>query len=319
MLGGNRYIGLNLVAELARQGHDVTVVNSHAVPMPAGVRRLHADRQVPGELIDVISEHRDAFDIVYDNTAYHVTDLRPLVELFTDRVAQFVFTSTAAVYRRSFVQPIGETFARHPAGSADPRKAYGVAKVECEDYLLGIGASLPVTVLRVGHTIGPRSPLVTREPIYFARLEQGRPIPIPGEGFPFVQLVHVADVARAMVAVAGNDRTNGQVYNINGSELTSVFGCVTLMARVVGVQPNIVQVPLDLARRSTTPLVHWGEGLVGGAMYSIDKATAELDWRPQFGLLDGYRDSYEWFKTEGRDRYVFDFTADDQILAQIAV
>lgn len=317
VLGGNRYIGLNLVFELVRQGHDVTVVNSHVVPLPDGTRRLHADRRVPGELAAVLADHRDDFDIVYDNTAYHVNDLEPVVEAFLGRASQLVFTSSTAVYRRSYVHPIAETFARHPAGSDDPRKAYGVGKVQCEDYLLGLTELIPVTVLRVGHTIGPMSPLASREPSFFARLEQGRPIPIPAEGFPFVQLVHVADVARAMVAVAGNDRAFGEVYNINGAEVASILGCVVLMARAVGVVPNIVHVPMEIARDARMPLVHWGEGLVGGAMFSIDKALADLDWAPQFGLEDGYRDSYRWFVAEGRDRYEFDFTADDDILAQL--
>ena len=47
VLGGNRYIGLELVFELARQGHEVTVLNSHEAPLPDGARRLHGDRQQP--------------------------------------------------------------------------------------------------------------------------------------------------------------------------------------------------------------------------------------------------------------------------------
>jgi nucleoside-diphosphate-sugar epimerase len=295
----------------------VTVINSHEAAMPDGARRFHADRQVPGELVAALADLGDDFDIIYDNTAYHVSDLEPVVAEFRDRSPQLVFTSSTAVYRRSYVHPIVETFARHPAGSDDPRKAYGVGKVECEDHLLGLAEIMPVTVLRVGHTIGPMSPLGSREPSFVARLEQGRPSPSPAEGFPFVQLVHVADVARAMVAVAGNERTAGQVYNVNGAEVASIHGMVVLMARAVGVAPNIVNVPIEIARRARVPLVHWGEGLVGGSIFSIDKALADLDWAPQFGLEDAYRDSYRWFATKGRSRYEFDFSADDAILEQL--
>ena len=34
--GGNRYIGLDLVRELAAAGHEVTVINSHVAPLPEG-------------------------------------------------------------------------------------------------------------------------------------------------------------------------------------------------------------------------------------------------------------------------------------------
>ena len=65
------------------------------------------------------------------------------------------------------------------------------------------------------------------------------------------------------------------------------------------------------------PLVHWGEALLGGMVFSIDKALRDLEWTPRFGLADGYRDSYEWFAREGRDRYEYDFSRDDAVLAQL--
>jgi nucleoside-diphosphate-sugar epimerase len=242
-----------------------------------------------------------------------------MVDLFAGRVQHLVFTSSVAVYRRSFVQPVLESSPTHAAGDPDPRKAYGVGKVECEQYLLDQHrlTGLPVTCLRVSHTIGPKSPLATREPAFFRRLELGRPILIPGEGFPFVHLVHVQDVADLMASVVGDERAAGQTYNVAGSEVSSVYGCIRLMARAVGVEPHIVHVPLEVARGARPPLVHWGEALVGGAMFSIDKALAELDWRPRFGLEDAYRDSYAWFDAGGRDRYDFDFTADDELLARL--
>jgi nucleoside-diphosphate-sugar epimerase len=315
VLGGNRYIGLHLVFELARQGHDVTIMNSHEAAMPDGARRLHGDRQVPGTLAEVLGPHRDDFDVVFDNTAYATKDLEPMIELFSGRVQHFVFTSSVAVYKRSYIQPVQEHFARHAPGDEDPRKGYGVNKVRCEDLLAT--TDLPWTTLRVTHTIGPKTPLPTREPNFFKRLEEGRPILIPGEGFPFVHLVHVQDVADLMASIPGNPNAIGKIYNVAGSEITSITGCITLMARAAGVTADIVNVPMEIARRARPPLLHWGEALVGGAMFSIDRALADLDWAPSFGLEAAYRDSYEWFDREGRDRYEYDFSADDAVLGQL--
>jgi len=319
VLGGNRYIGRHLVEELAGRGHEVTVLNSHPSPLPEGVRRWHGDRRVPGVLESVLDDHRHDFDVVYDNTSFQVTDLEPLAALFAGRIEQFVFTSSVAVYKRSYLHPVHESSPRHDPADRDPRKAYGVGKVQCEDYLSALHAEhgFPATSLRVSHTIGPYSPLVTREPIFFARLEQGRPILVPGEGFPFVHLVHVADVARLMASVAGNPRAVGQVYNVGGSEITSILGCMRLMGRAAGAEPTIVHVPIDLARRLPRPLLHWGEALLGGTIYSVDKARRDLAWEPQLGLEAGYRDSYAWFSREGRDLYEYDFTFDDEVLAQL--
>ena len=161
------------------------------------------------------------------------------------------------------------------------------------------------------------SPLASRDPIFFARLEAGRPILVPGEGFSFVHLIHVADVASLMASIAGNERAPGRIYNVAGREVTSILGAVEMMARAVGVKPRVVHVPLDIARAQPTPLVHWGEALVGGMIFSIDTALTDLDWSPRYGLEDGYRHSYEWFAAGGKDRYEFDFSADDAVLAQL--
>ena len=58
----------------------------------------------------------------------------------------------------------------------------------------------------------------------------------------------MADVASLMASIMGNDAAIGQIYNVSGTELTSILGCVRLMASAAGVEPNIVHVPIDLAR-----------------------------------------------------------------------
>jgi nucleoside-diphosphate-sugar epimerase len=303
--GGNRYIGLDLVFELARRGHDVTVVNSHEAPLPPGARRIHCDRTQPGALAAALAPHRDAFDVIFDHTAY--------------RTQHYVFTSSQAVYRRSYVQPLREPFRRHAPDNPDPRAAYGVGKVQCEDHLLSLWASerLPVTILRVGHTLGPRSPAATRDPALFARIEAGRPILIPAEGFAALSLVHTKDVARLMASLIGNETVKGEAYNVSGVEATTIVGVVHLVAKAMGMAAKVVEVPMEVARRQRPPLLHWGEGLNGAAILSIDKALRDIDWTPQFGIEDGYRDSYEWYLREGRGRYEFDFSQDEALLAQL--
>lgn len=317
--GGNRYIGVDLVFELARRGHEVTVVNSHEGPMPEGARRIHCDRTQPGALTAALADRRDAFDVVFDHTAYRPSDMGPLIELFRGRVSHYVFTSSQAVYRRSYVQPLREHFRRHAPDNTDPRSAYGVGKVQCEDHLLGLWKSegLPVTILRVGHTLGPRSPAATRDPGLFARLETGRPVLIPGEGFAAMSLVHTLDVARLMASLIGNERVKGEAYNVSGSEVTSIVGVVHLVARAMGVSATVVEVPMEIARQQRPPLLHWGEGTAGTAILSIDKALRDIDWTPRFGIEDGYRDSYGWYVREGRGHYQFDFARDDALLAEI--
>lgn len=320
VLGGNRYIGFSLVRELDRAGHQVTVANSHEADLPEGVRRIHVDRRRPGELAGALRPRAGEFDAVFDNTAYQVADVEPLVEIFAGRIEHYVFTSSVAVYRRSFVQPVREHFRLHESVGNQPLRAYGVGKVQTERYLHEHfqREGFPVTSVRVTHTVGPRSPLGSRDPAFFARLEIGRPILIPGEGFPFIHPVHVDDAARLLVGVLGNDRAVGESYNAAGGDFASILACVHLMARAAGVEAHVVHVPLEMARHLDQPLVHWGEATAGGTVFSIDKAGEHLGWTPQLGLEAAYQDSYRWFAAGGREQYDFDFTLDDRILSLLS-
>ena len=254
--------------------------------MPEGARRLHGDRQQPGIITEVLGPHRDEFDVVFDNTAYHVEDLEPMVELFAGRVQHFAFTSSVAVYRRTFVQPVLETFRTH-----DPRDT-GAG----EGLRRGQGAVRAV----------PRRPVPgARVPVHGVpgRPQHRAPQPAADPRADLLRAPHPGPARSSSRARASRSSTSstwptwhrswrrssattppsGQIYNVSGTEFTSILGCVRLMATAAGVEPNIVHVPIELARTLRGPLMHWHEGLNGGTVYGIDKALRDLDWRRRSG------------------------------------
>jgi nucleoside-diphosphate-sugar epimerase len=319
VMGGNRYIGIQLVSELVRQGHEVTVLNSHETPLPASVRRLHGNRHEEGVLAKLLNPIKDEFDAVFDNTAYVPAHLDPMIEIFRGRVRHFIFTSSIAVYEMAAAQPIEEDFPVGRDAASALYGAYAAGKVHCEELLAREFAAngLPYTSLRVTHTCGPMSPAVTREPGTFARLEQARPLLIAGKTEAMVHFIHTRDVARALCAVLGKKAAVGQVYNIAGKQFCSIVSYIRLMAGAVGVEPKIVVMPTDLPAAMRSPIVHWLEASRGGMVFAIDKARRDLAWEPELSLSEGLADSYRWFREGGRDRYVYDFSADEQVLAEI--
>lgn len=320
VMGGNRYIGLQLVHELVEQGHDVTVLNSHEAPLPAGVVRLHGQRHEPGTLERLLGPLRDSFDAVFDNTSYTPEHLEPMIDLFRGRVQHFIFTSSIAVYEMALAQPVEETAPLGRDAATALYGAYAAAKVQCEERLAREHAEngFPVTTLRVAHTCGPMSPAVTREPGTFRRLELGRPLLIAGKTEAMVHIVHTRDAARALVAVLGKPHAAGQVYNVAGKQFSSIANYLRLMAAAVGVEPEIITMPDDLPAQMRSPIVHWLEASRGSMVFSIARTRAELGWEPKFSLAEGLADSYEWFRSGGRETYEYDFATDDDILAEIA-
>ena len=319
VMGGNRYIGLQLVGELARQGHDVTVFNSHAAALPHDVRRLHGDRHTPGVMAEVLGPLRDDFDAVFDNTAYVPGHIVPVIELFRGRVAHLVFTSSIAVYEAADAQPIDETGIIGRDAATALYGAYAAGKIASEELLIREHAAygLPFTILRITHTCGPMSPAVSREPGTFARLEQGRPLLIAGKTEAMVHFIHTRDAARAMCAVLGKPAAIGQIYNVAGKQVCSIEAYMRLMAAAVGVAPDIVTMPADLPAGLRSPIIHWLEASRGSMIFSIEKARRELCWQPELTLAEGLADSYRWFRDGGRELYDYDFSGDAAVLAAI--
>lgn len=319
VMGGNRYIGLQLVHELVEQGHDVTVLNSHEAPLPASVRRLHGQRHEPGTLETLLTPLRDDFDAVFDNTAYTPEHLEPMIDLFRGRVQHFIFTSSIAVYEMAAAQPIDESGEVGRDAATALYGAYAAGKVQCEERLARERAEndFPYTVLRVTHSCGPMSPAVSREPGTFRRLELGRPLLIAGKVEAMVHFIHTRDVARALVAVLGKPQAAGQIYNVAGKQFSSIVNYMRLMAEAVGVEPNIIVMPEDLPAHMRSPIVHWLEASRGSMVFSIDKIRRDLGWEPKFSLAEGLADSFAWFRDGGRDKYEYDFSADDEVLAEI--
>ncbi len=319
VMGGNRYIGLQLVHELVEQGHEVTVLNSHEAPLPASVRRLHGQRHEPGTLETLLGPLRDHFDAVFDNTAYTPEHLEPMIELFRGGVKHFVFTSSIAVYEMAAAQPIDESGEVGRDAATALYGAYAAGKVHCEERLAQeyAASGFPYTALRVTHSCGPMSPAVTREPGTFRRLELGRPLLIAGKVEAMVHFVHTRDVARALVAVLGKPQAAGQIYNVAGKQFSSIINYMRLMADAVGVVPEIIVMPDDLPAHMRSPIVHWLEASRGSMVFSIDKIRRELGWEPKFSLAEGLADSFAWFRDGGRDKYEYDFSADDEVLAEI--
>ena len=201
--GGNRYIGVHLLFELARpraRGHRRQQPRRrHAGWLPAHPCRPHGPRRAvrrtrtaPRRVRHRVRQHcvpggRPRADArVVRGTGQPVR----LHQLGGGVPAQLRATGSRRVPSATILMtPI-------------PRKRYGAGKVACENHLQARfeATGFPATSLRVTHTLGPRTPLVTREPIIFKRLEERRPIFVPGDGFPFVHLVHVQDVAALMAS-----------------------------------------------------------------------------------------------------------------------
>ncbi len=101
VFGGTRYFGRRLVSQLLDNGDHVTIATRGRSKDDFGnrVERLTVDRSSRTEMTRVFSATGN-WDVVYDNICYTPQDAQIAVDLFTDKVGHWVYTSSMSVYKR---------------------------------------------------------------------------------------------------------------------------------------------------------------------------------------------------------------------------
>lgn len=327
VVGGTRFVGLHLVYELVRQGHDVTTLNRGKTQrqLPPEVKRLYADRRQP-EAVRSALEGQD-FEVIFDMTGYQRINLEPLVDLFAGRIRRYIFMSTCGVYAHSETMPVTEDFPRlSPVTTATGLAAYEVEKVQCEDFLMETyrERGFPVTILRSPFIYGPDNWMDDREGSYFTRFTLGRKVLVPGDGTAINHFNHVDDVARALITAAGVERAIGQAFNIGCAQAITINGYIDTIARVTGKETEKVYLELKVVRDLKTPIFpfDWDKS----QFFSIEKAREQLGFSPQYDMESGLRHTYEWWlKEKGVERMEFtpgrlghdvDLALEDELIAK---
>lgn len=305
VMGGTRFIGVFLTKLLVAQGHEVVLFNRGKKPVPVeGVAVIKGDRKDTAALKAALAA--ESFDAIFDNSGRELSDTQPLVELFNGKIQHFVYVSSAGVYLKSDEMP-------HVEGDAlDPNSRHK-GKFATEDYLRAEG--VPFTSVRPVYIYGPQN-YNDVEAWFFDRIVRDRPVPIPGNGMALTQMGHVADLAQAMAAVLGNQGAIGQIYNISGEKAVSFDGLARACALAAGKDPTSLDIvhydpkQFDFGKKKAFPM------RVQHFFTSIEKAKQELNWKPEFDLVSGLKDSFQKdFVASGRDKAEADFSLDEQILA----
>ncbi len=329
VLGGSVFIGRQLVDTLLLRGVRVTVLHRGFTPtdLPDDVERILVDRTDLGALAGVLGERE--WDAVFDVSGHVMAaggrDVERHLDLFADRVGHYVYVSSIMAYDQSMVgiAPWSEDY---PTDRSGPT-TYGGFKAMFEAALLARHErrQFPVTIVRPAAVYGPRNNVFDMETPMFLRLLQERPILLPHSGLVTASYGHVEDLCEAMVSLVGNRRALGEVFNITAGAVTT-RRYVELLARIVGKQPHIVEVP-DHRLRELPPRVF---GHLFSARYhavlSTDKARQLLGFEPRFDVRAGHLHTYKWFLHRGYDlleaplvdpmwRATWDFAAEDAAVA----
>jgi UDP-glucose 4-epimerase len=291
--GGAGFIGSNLVDALLVRGDEVAVVDDLSTGkrenVAAGAQLHEVDIRSP-ELADALAGAEMIFHLAaqadvptsvrrpdFDAEVNVVGSIRVLQAAGE---AHVVFSSTGgAIY--------GEC--ERPAREDDPRRPlapYGVAKLAAEEYLAAWNRlhGTRHTTLRFGNVYGPRQEAGLEGgvvAIFLDAMAAGEETAIFGDGQQTRDFVHVDDVVSALLAAPGA----GGVFNVGSGVATTVAELHEHCRAVTG----------DARPPRTEPA---REGDIRNSMLDVSLAERELGWRPQVGLDEGLRRTWDWIQAK---------------------
>jgi UDP-glucose 4-epimerase len=200
-------------------------------------------------------------------------------------VERLVWVSSSEVYGSAEFVPMSED---HPCR---PLTVYGASKLAGENYALAFfhTRGLPVTVVRPFNTYGPRAHFEGNAgeviPRFTARLLNGLPPIVFGDGGQTRDFTQVRDTVRGILGAAECDEVVGRIVNVacgHGVDLLTVAALIAELAGRTDIAPiHDRERPGDVRRHHA----------------DIGLARRAMGYAPAVDIRDGLAEYVRWFKT----------------------
>ncbi|MBJ6127367.1 NAD-dependent epimerase/dehydratase family protein [Microvirga splendida] len=227
VVGGTGFLGGAVADAALKAGHRVAVFTRGQTVNPAvgaGIETIVGDRHS-----NLSALKGRSFDLVVDTCAFAPEAVASLLDALSPTIGRYALVSSASVYQ-DFAKPglteqaptsratpeqmeLARSLPveqRSSAGSYGP--AYGPLKRECELVALERLGDRAL-VLRAGLLVGAGD-YTDRLTYWVRRVDQGGPVPAPGDPQRLVQFIDVRDAARFVVE--GAETGLGGVFNLTG-------------------------------------------------------------------------------------------------------
>jgi len=196
---------------------------------------------------------------------------------------QLLVSSTSEVYGTARSVPISEEHPRQPQSPYSATKI--AADALAESFHLSFG--LPVTIVRPFNTYGPRQSARAVIPAIIVQLLSGQRRVKLGNVHPTRDLNYVEDTCRGFLALAGCKESIGKSINVGSGREISIGDLALLIARVIGVEIEIV---------SDNQRMRPGSSEVERLLSDNSLITSLTDYAPAVTLEEGIRRTVEWFR-----------------------
>ena len=309
--GADGFIGKALCAEMVSRGWNIR----------AAVRTKEKIKNLPGEIqiietgpIGPDTKWRDALNnvdaVVHLAGRAHIMDdssSDPLLEYRIVNTAgteclakaaagkgirRFIFMSTIKVNGEGGTDPYNEN------DTPDPKDPYSMSKWEAEIKLTEISSETGMEIVII------RAPLVYGPSVKanFLKLLKAvdKGIPMPFAGIKNKRsMIYIGNLVNLIITCINHPKAAGETYLVSDSEKISIPELISRIGDAFGKPGRLFYTPLFLLRLFgiAAGKSREIERLTGTLTIDSSKIRKELNWTPPFTLVQGLKETAEWYKT----------------------
>ena len=319
--GGTGFTGKALIKRLLGEGHQVIALDYKEGVKSQEIREWGADvvigsvtdKETVGrciEGVDVVHHIAAAFrELDVPNSHYEKVNvggtLNVLEAAFQAKVRKFIYCSTCGVHGNIDNPPADEDAPIQPADY------YQKTKYDAEPLVNHFfEKGLNTVILRPAGIFGPGDP--ERFFMIFKRVAGGS-FPMFGSGKTYYHSLYIDNLVDAFMLAMQEGRGDGRAYLIADAKFVEIEELVRKVAKAMNVNvriPHFPVLPVVLAGHlceklwkpfgASPPIfprrVDWYRQ---NRAFKIDRARAELGYKPAVSLDEGLRRTYRWYACEG--------------------
>ena len=308
--GGAGFIGSNLAIRLCGLGADVLVVDSlieeyggnifNLEPVKDKIRLNIADVRTYPTMLYLVKGQ----DIIF-NLAGQVSHIDSMIDPWTDleinsksqltileackhnnKDVKIVYAGTRQQYGKPNYLPVDEDHIVHPTDVNGINKMAGEWYHILYNNVYGIRAAS----LRLVNTYGPRQLLKHNRQGFIGwfikQILENSEIKLFGGGGQVRDFNFVDDVVDAFLIAGASEQSNGNFYNLGGSEPVSLKDLVKMMIEIAG-SGSFTEIPFPEERKMID---------IGDFYSDYSKIKHELGWQPEVSLCKGLEKTFDYYK-----------------------
>jgi UDP-glucose 4-epimerase len=298
--GGAGFIGSHLCDSLVAKGFKVSILDNLSTGSSSNISHLIGKIEVNhGNIMDqkLVESLVSKADLVFHLAAAVgvKTILKNPIESMSTNFAgseivlnacakfdkKIVIASTSEIYGKNMKQPLSETDDRVMGAPQKLRWSYADSKAleEAMAYALYLTKNLKVITVRFFNVVGPRQSgsygMVL--PRFVESALNNRDVEVFGDGEQKRVFCHVFDAIDAIIRLAENEESIGQVFNIGGIEETSIKELAQEVINLISSKSKII---------FSTYTDSYGEGFedMQRRVPDLSKIKNFISWQPTFSL-----------------------------------